>query len=231
LNVHKPFIDKTNNIDIETCRPQPNSISIFKVPFPRNPQFIGRTKILKQIPGHLFTNAKPDLTARLSLYGLGGVGKTQIAIEYVYLHKSDYDIICWLQAKDWSILLRSFIELSQDDQLSTFGAPRFGDEFDAFSSAAGMKSWFDRFKWLLIFDNADKIRDLDDPHSVGDLIPKGQNRGVLITSRHQASDGELASAEYKIVEMTENEAIKLLSKSSRIKMSQDDEWSPRLFNF
>jgi hypothetical protein len=149
---------------------------------------------LEKIHDHLFTNAKPGVTASLSLYGLGGVGKTQIAIEYVYLHEADYEIIYWLQARDWSTLLRSFLELSRDEQLATFGAPRFVDEHDAFSIASGIKSWFEKeahFKWLLIFDNADQIGDLHDPHSIVDLIPKGQNGGVLTTSRNRASDGDL----------------------------------------
>jgi hypothetical protein len=143
--------------------------------------------MLEQIHEHLFTNAKPGLTASLSLYGLGGVGKTQIAIKYVYLYETDYDIICWLQAKDWSTLLMSFDKLSQDDQLATFGAPRFGKEDDAFTIASGMKNWFEKeqhYKWLLIFDNADKIGGLDDYHSMVDLIPKGRNGGVLTTSRN-----------------------------------------------
>jgi hypothetical protein len=179
----------------------------------------------------LFTNAKLGVTTSLSLYSLGGVGKTQIAIEYVYLHKADYDIVYWLQAKDWGTLLMSFIKLSRDDQLARFGAPRFGNEHDAFSIASGMKSWFEEeahFKWLLIFDNTDQIGDLHDTHSLVDLIPKGQNGAVLTTSRNRASDGELASAGSEIEEMTENEAIELLLKSSRIKMFQDDEWSPTL---
>ena len=178
---------------------------------------------MEQIHDHLFTNAKPGLTACLSLYGLGGVGKTQIAIQYAYLHKADYDIIYWLEAKDWGTLLRSFVKLSRDDKLAMFGAPRFGDEHDAFAIASAMKSWFEeetRFKWLLIFDNADQIRD--ESRSVVALIPKGQHGAILTTSRNRAAYGQLAS---EISEMAENEAIELLSKSS---VSQDEEWSPRL---
>jgi hypothetical protein len=105
------------------------------------------------------------------------------------------------------------------------GVPRFFDEHDAFFIASRIKSRFEKeahLKWLLIFDNADQIGDLHDPHSIVDLILKGQNGGVLATTRNRASDSELASAGSEIEEMTENEAIELLSKGSRIKMSQDD---------
>ena len=171
--------------------------------------------------------AKPGLTASLSLYGLGGVGKTQIAIEYAYLHKADYDIIYWFQANDWVTLLGNFVELSRDQKLAAFGAPSFKDGDDNFLIAFGLKRWFEeetKLKWLLIFDNVE-IGGLEDPHSVADLIPKGESGKGLITSRNRASDGEVASAGNEIVEMTENEAIELLSKSSRIKESHDDQWS------
>jgi len=48
----------------------------------------------------LVLNAQPGITSSYVIYGLGGVGKTQLAIEYSYQHRNDFDIIHWLRADD-----------------------------------------------------------------------------------------------------------------------------------
>ena len=110
------------------CRDLPKLPSVFTVPYPPNPQFIGRTEILELIHKHLDPNAKLDFTASFALHGLGGVGKTQIAIQYAYLHQKDFDIICWLQANDFDTLITSYVELSRNDDLILLGAPKLQDE-------------------------------------------------------------------------------------------------------
>ena len=60
--------------------------SFFNIPYPPNPNFIGRIEILELMHSHLVREAKPGFTSSFSLYGLGGIGKTQIAIQYVYQH-------------------------------------------------------------------------------------------------------------------------------------------------
>ena len=81
-----------------------------------------------------------------------------------------------------------------------------------------IKPWFERqstLKWLLIFDNADRIDDPNESHSVVELIPRGENGCVLSTSRNRASDGELASGGCEVEEMTESEAVDFLLDCSR----------------
>jgi hypothetical protein len=56
-------------------------VLIFKIPYPPNPSFTGRTEVLTAVHNHLVANAQPGFTASYALYGLGGVGKTQIAIQ------------------------------------------------------------------------------------------------------------------------------------------------------
>ena len=161
----------------------------------------------------------PDLTASFSLYGLGGVGKTQIAIQYAYLHKNDFELICWLRANDWNTLVNSYVELCQDDDIISLGFPRVHDGHSNVFIAERLKTWFARettLKWLLIFDNADKIEEPEETRSVVDLIPRGQGC-VLVTSRNRASDGELANAGCEVVEMQESEAVQFLLECSRNK--------------
>jgi hypothetical protein len=63
---------------------------------PRNPDFIGREDLLRQLHEQLL---EPDPSAELlpqALHGLGGVGKSQLAIGYAYRHMVDFDIIWWI---------------------------------------------------------------------------------------------------------------------------------------
>jgi hypothetical protein len=111
--------------------------------------------------------------------------------------------------------------------LAEVDAPRFENGVDNAVIAERMKSWFERestMKWLLIFDNADRIDEPDDSHSVVSLIPRGDSSGsVLSTSRNRASDGELASAGCEVEEMRESEAIMFLLECSRMQKTESVE--------
>ena len=164
------------------------------------------------------SHEKSGCTASYALYGLGGVGKTQIAIRYAYLHKTYFDIICWLRANNWDMLVTSYVELSRDSDLTSVGVPAYEDGLDNAAIADRIKRWFERqntLKWLLIFDNADTIDDLNESRSIVELIPRGEHGCVLSTSRNRASDGELASRGCEIVEMKESEAVDFLLDCSR----------------
>src|SRR5579859_4432330 len=198
---------------------------IFGIP-PPNPSFTGRSEILTTIHRRLVVTAKPGLTASFALHGLGGVGKTQIAIQYAYLHKTHFDIICWLRANDWDTLVSSYVELSRDPDLTAVGAPPFEDGLENASIAKRMIMWFNRettLKWLLIFDNADKIDARHETHSLVELIPRGECGCVLATSRNRASDGELASAGCEVEVMNQGDAVDFLLLCSRHDEGQRNE--------
>src|SRR5579859_1716014 len=198
---------------------------IFGIP-PPNPSFTGRSEILTTMHRRLVVTAKPGLTASFALHGLGGVGKTQIAIQYAYLHKTHFDIICWLRANDWDTLVSSYVELSRDPDLTAVGAPLFEDGLENASIAKRMIMWFNRettLKWLLIFDNVDKIDDRHETHSLVELIPRGECGCVLATSRNRASDGELASTGCEVEEMNQDDAVKFLLLCSRHDEGQRNE--------
>jgi hypothetical protein len=137
----------------------------------RNADFTGRGAILEELHNELAGERKAAVLAR-ALYGLGGVGKTQVALEYAHRYQADYDLIWWIPA-----------EQPQAISLALAGlAERLG--FQAGDNAAGAaKAALERLRrdaagrWLLIFDNA------GDPEDLEPYLPAGSGH-VMITSRN-----------------------------------------------
>jgi len=72
----------------------------FVVPFPRNPDFVGRTDDLESLHAALRTRESVGIRPT-GLTGMGGIGKTQLAVEYVYRHRADYPGgIFWVNAAE-----------------------------------------------------------------------------------------------------------------------------------
>jgi TIR domain len=66
--------------------------AIFEVP-PRNPHFKGRGKLLVTLHGQLTETATGAVVQAGAVHGLGGVGKTQLAVEYAHRYAADYDLM------------------------------------------------------------------------------------------------------------------------------------------
>jgi NB-ARC domain-containing protein len=80
--------------------PPPGSSAPFVVPFPRNPDFVGRSDDLEAL--HVALQERGPVGIRpAGLTGMGGIGKTQLAVEYVHRHKADYPGgIFWVNAAE-----------------------------------------------------------------------------------------------------------------------------------
>ena len=131
--------------------------------------------------------------------GLGGVGKTQIAIEYVLQYKTDYNGVFWISAANRLELLSGFQKIAE-----TVGCP-ISDNKDPESVANDVLIWLNQKQsWLLVLDN------LDDIFVVQDCLPDSSSVGhVLITSRDPNSTGIPAQA-LKVDVFSKEEATELL---------------------
>jgi Tetratricopeptide repeat/TIR domain/NB-ARC domain/AAA domain len=139
----------------------------------RNELFTGRGVLLEQLRNKLAERGT-TITRAQALCGMGGVGKTQIALEYAYRFKADYDIIWWVPAEQNDELTVALAELAQRLGL------KVGDNLADAASAALEKLRFDSdLRWLLIFDNADDPKDLKAFH-------QGGTGDIIVTSRNQA---------------------------------------------
>jgi len=141
--------------------------SIWNIPHSRNPNFAGRQDAL--------AHAKEALAAGpvAALTGLGGVGKTQLAVEYAYRYAGEYDVVWWMRAAEPATLTDSYVRLAEALNLPERGAP------NQHAVVQAVRRWLgSQPHWLLIFDNA---RDIA---TVRDYLPQGTTGHVLLTSRN-----------------------------------------------
>ena len=138
----------------------------------RNPHFVGRRTLLDQLRATLVDTSKASVLPQ-TLQGLGGVGKTMVAVEYVYRYADEYDWIWWISAEEPAEIRASLAELGK--QLNLPPSVDLSQTVSAVLSKLGSAAQ----RWLLVYDNADLPSDLTD------LTPTAGGH-VLITSRNQA---------------------------------------------
>jgi tetratricopeptide (TPR) repeat protein len=137
----------------------------------RNTRFTGRESLLNDAYSVL-TTAEPGAGV-LTLCGMPGVGKTQLAAEYVYRFGSEYDVVWWVDAESRVSYRRLLAELAPGLGLSV-GA-EYGERLRAVR--ASLRRGDPYARWLLVLDGA------DEPEQIWDLVPTGPGH-VLITSRN-----------------------------------------------
>ncbi|GAA2637021.1 FxSxx-COOH system tetratricopeptide repeat protein [Actinomadura fulvescens] len=181
---------------------------------PRNRNFTGREELLAALRASL----TGDVTAVVSqpephaLYGLAGVGKTMLAVEYVWRFRGDYDLVCWIPS-DQPALARSTLAVLAGD-LGLPPAIVTGIEDAAGAALNALRLGEPFHKWLLIFDNADQ------PEEINDLIPAGGPGHVLITSRNPRWD--VAANAISIDVFTRAESVEFLGKRLRHAISDKE---------
>lgn len=182
-------------------RPRLDPPAVWNVP-PRNLYFTGREELLINLHAQL---SRSEMAAVLpqALHGLGGVGKTQLAIEYVYQHQSDYDVIWWIPAEQPQQILSALAELAQ--QLNLNVGPEANTAVPAVKEA--LRRGEPYANWLLVFDNA------EDAESVQQNIPTGGSGKVLVTSRN--AEWMLKAQSLEVDVFDRSESINLLRRRDR----------------
>lgn len=140
---------------------------------PRNPNFTGRAELLDQLSKRLVAGGATAILPA-ALHGMGGIGKTQMAVEYIYRSLHQYDVVWWLQATQPAQIRAGLTELAQ--YMGLPGSQEAHTAVPAVREALRIgKPWR---RWLLVFDSAES------PDIVRPFFPTNGPGEILITSRN-----------------------------------------------
>ena len=157
----------------------------------RNPGFTGRDGLLVAVRERLLAGDKAAVQA---FQGMGGVGKTQLAVEYAHRFASAYDLVWWINSEQAGLI---------GDQVAALGAAlgcvEAGTGTEAVRAAV-LAELRERSRWLLVFDSA------EDPADIIRWLPGGSGH-VLITSRGRAWAEIAALVEVDVLARPESVAL------------------------
>ncbi|PCH00605.1 Disease resistance protein [Penicillium occitanis (nom. inval.)] len=181
---------------VQTVRDSLSKASDFQVPFnltgvPAVENFLGRHEELERLWHYLQPEKNKKKRSRkvAILHGLGGIGKTQLAIRFAREHKDHFTAIFWLAGRNRETLLQSLSSvLSQLPSQSGNSAAK--NEGEAEQNAKQVLKWLalpDNSQWLLILDNVDQYSPgTHDGYDIEKFFPTADHGSILITSRLQS---------------------------------------------
>jgi tetratricopeptide (TPR) repeat protein len=172
---------------------------IENVPYARNPYFTGRENVLHDLHEALSRDSATALTQGYAISGLGGIGKTQTAVEYTYRYRSEYHFIFWTRADTEVALQAGCVEMAKLLDLPEKDATNPADTVQA------VRHWLEHTgEWLLIFDNADT------PEMLKVYYPRTPRGHILLTSRAQLFDTLGIARPLALETMQPDEALSFL---------------------
>jgi hypothetical protein len=144
--------------------------------------FVAREGELQEIHDHLNSDGSRRVVV---LHGLGGIGKTQLAILYAKRHRDDYSAVLWLNAKDETSARLSFAKMAKRILQQYPTAPRLSAvdvEKNLNQTVDAVKAWLNmplNTRWLLICDNYDDLAALNLRY----YLPEAYHGSVVVTTR------------------------------------------------
>lgn len=218
----------------------------FRLPVPRNTHFKGREALLRKIHGILNPDGSKDRRV-VVLHGLGGIGKSQLSIEYAYRYHSLYSSVFWIDATSQATLSRSAL-LMAEQLVAHYGTkwvdsdPDFtqigvmmglpgcvgpagilvnGEEDVMRLIVSAMGKWLSSTgnnNWLVIFENNDEIESV----KLQDFVPIVEFGSIIITTRR--AEISYLGVEVEVERIDKDSAISiLLASADRDPVSVDRE--------
>ncbi len=179
------------------------------MPIPCNPYFTGREEILVRLHETLLADNTAALSQPQAITGLGGIGKSQTALEYACRHRAHYQAVLWVLADSQENLITGFVAIANLLELPEKDAQEQSVVVDA------VRDWLVTHSgWLLILDNADDLT------LTFQFMPTHPQGNLLLTTRAQAL-GKLARA-IAIDKMPMEEGALLLLRRAGV-LSSDDQ--------
>ena len=168
----------------------------FSVPLRNASSYVDRPELSLALEKKLDEGeSETDSPTTLLIHGLGGTGKTQLALRHVEKHKDSYDPVLWIDAKDPESVRSSFLRCADELRLYVEPTHRAGTDLADFQSIQIVLRWLEARKstdkrFLVVFDNADNfLRELKT------VIPQAGYGSVIITSQDSLAREPFAKCE------------------------------------
>src|SRR5258706_4553642 len=154
--------------------PQAAPVALWLVPYRRNSFFTGREELLAHLHHLLAPSSIGALAPAYALCGLGGIGKTQTALEYCYRFGAHYQAVIWLRAETRDLLWADLMALAERLALVSREEPEQRRVVEA------VQRWLqEQSGWLLVLDNVEEVALLNEG------LPAQWRGRVLLTTRSQ----------------------------------------------
>lgn len=169
---------------------------------PQNPQFSKQDTALAACRRSLDPGASPSSLRLFSLHGIGGVGKTSIALEYAHTSKQIYNVILWLPAESIARLSQALTQAARDLGVAT-------EQTKPDQAREALGKWLQQHNrpWLLVFDNVEDVSVLRA------FWPTGGIGSVLVTSRDPESHHNLTHEGFKVTPFSRQDGAAFLLQS------------------
>ncbi|XDG05458.1 hypothetical protein ABKA04_005073 [Annulohypoxylon sp. FPYF3050] len=183
------------------------------IPYPQNPRFQGRVEMLEKMENFLNPSQIDIVPRYLTICGLGGVGKTQTALEFVYRYKDTFDIILWATADT---------RLKLDQAYASFATALGIQSSDGQSSADQVKGDVKKLlcnidkPWLLVLDN------VDDPKLVASFLPSTNKGSILLTTRNTSPMFTSAKRTFVIETLNADDSLDLFLSQLALDEGRDE---------
>ncbi|MEU1687879.1 tetratricopeptide repeat protein [Micromonospora sp. NPDC005707] len=188
----------------ETARPLLQPVDLSRVSnLPRRPTglFLGRHHVLDELHRHLEPDAQ---RVGVAIFGLGGVGKTELALQYVEGQRSRYSCVWWVSADTEENLTKELAEFARTVQPDW---PVWGSAADA---AAWALRWFTSHDdWLLVLDN------VTEPSTIAGTLAAAVRGRVIVTSRRELDWAALSLAPLRLDVLSRPASIEMLLQRSK----------------
>ncbi|KAI1767803.1 TPR-like protein [Hypoxylon sp. FL1150] len=213
--------DLKTDRDASSALPDKQRPSSHYISLARNQRFSGRAAILSDLKQRFFVRKECQ---KLAVFGLGGVGKTQVALQFAYWvkdNKPDYSVF-WVPVVSKASFDQAYAELAYRLSIP------IEEEQDPKESVRRYLSLESTGKWLLIIDNADNSELLfgsfDEPGGINGYLPQSNNGLILFTTRsREVAISAAGSDVIDLHEMNLEEATTFLGKTLTNKKLSEDE--------
>lgn len=186
------------------------------IPYGLNPRFFSRDQEVDMVRKTLDPVQEHEKLRVMSIHGLGGVGKSQIALHYANTSMKMYDVIAWIPSETQVKMTQALSKLAKK-----LGLPKGDESEDDYQASLKVKDWLNGSgrRFLLIFDNVGQIDILLQ------VWPSSEKGSILITTRSPSVASKRATDVMHLESFSTEKALEALNSLTGLDSNKDEEYA------